>query len=177
MEFIPFFHKCPETSKTETRETILTEDNQYGLPPGEYAYMESYCGDAKCDCRKVMINVVRVDRNNDNNSRIIATIGFGWEDVGYYTKWLYGDSETAKEMKEANLEVGAQQSKYSDACLDLVKNACVNDEKFMERVKKHYKEFKKVIKDEQKIIKTNTIGRNESCPCGSGKKYKKCCLG
>ncbi len=23
----------------------------------------------------------------------------------------------------------------------------------------------------------NKIGRNESCPCGSGKKYKKCCLG
>ncbi len=22
----------------------------------------------------------------------------------------------------------------------------------------------------------NKIGRNESCPCGSGKKYKKCCL-
>ncbi|POO90989.1 hypothetical protein C1H57_12425 [Clostridium sp. 2-1] len=26
-----------------------------------------------------------------------------------------------------------------------------------------------------KIIKTK-IGRNESCPCGSGKKYKNCCL-
>lgn len=25
--------------------------------------------------------------------------------------------------------------------------------------------------------KTKTIGRNEPCPCGSGKKYKKCCLG
>lgn len=22
---------------------------------------------------------------------------------------------------------------------------------------------------------TNTIGRNDPCPCGSGKKYKKCC--
>ncbi|WP_202943861.1 SEC-C metal-binding domain-containing protein [Natranaerobius thermophilus] len=22
----------------------------------------------------------------------------------------------------------------------------------------------------------NKIGRNEPCPCGSGKKYKKCCL-
>ena len=22
----------------------------------------------------------------------------------------------------------------------------------------------------------NAIGRNEPCPCGSGKKYKKCCL-
>jgi len=21
------------------------------------------------------------------------------------------------------------------------------------------------------------IGRNDSCPCGSGKKYKKCCIG
>jgi len=21
------------------------------------------------------------------------------------------------------------------------------------------------------------VGRNEPCPCGSGKKYKKCCLG
>jgi len=27
------------------------------------------------------------------------------------------------------------------------------------------------------IVKTEpTIGRNDPCPCGSGKKYKKCCL-
>jgi uncharacterized protein YecA (UPF0149 family) len=25
------------------------------------------------------------------------------------------------------------------------------------------------------ILNENKIGRNESCPCGSGKKYKKCC--
>ncbi|MGH9934851.1 MAG: SEC-C metal-binding domain-containing protein, partial [Blastocatellia bacterium] len=23
----------------------------------------------------------------------------------------------------------------------------------------------------------SSIGRNDLCPCGSGKKYKKCCLG
>ncbi|MFH1802229.1 MAG: SEC-C metal-binding domain-containing protein [archaeon] len=27
------------------------------------------------------------------------------------------------------------------------------------------------------LSKKRKIGRNESCPCGSGKKYKKCCLG
>lgn len=27
-----------------------------------------------------------------------------------------------------------------------------------------------------KHIKTQKVGRNEPCPCGSGKKYKKCCL-
>jgi methionyl aminopeptidase len=27
------------------------------------------------------------------------------------------------------------------------------------------------------ITKTDKVGRNDSCPCGSGLKYKKCCLG
>ena len=27
------------------------------------------------------------------------------------------------------------------------------------------------------VIKGKKIGRNEMCPCGSGKKFKKCCLG
>ena len=27
-----------------------------------------------------------------------------------------------------------------------------------------------------KLTKENRIGRNEKCSCGSGKKYKKCCL-
>ncbi len=26
-------------------------------------------------------------------------------------------------------------------------------------------------------INAKNIGRNEPCPCGSGKKYKKCCMG
>jgi len=32
------------------------------------------------------------------------------------------------------------------------------------------KEFRK-----SKIAVSNKVGRNEPCPCGSGKKYKKCC--
>jgi preprotein translocase subunit SecA len=27
-----------------------------------------------------------------------------------------------------------------------------------------------------KQLSSSKIGRNEPCPCGSGKKYKKCCL-
>jgi preprotein translocase subunit SecA len=27
------------------------------------------------------------------------------------------------------------------------------------------------------VVKKKKIGRNDPCPCGSGKKYKKCCLG
>lgn len=28
---------------------------------------------------------------------------------------------------------------------------------------------------QQTIVKDKKVGRNDSCPCGSGKKYKKCC--
>ncbi len=34
-------------------------------------------------------------------------------------------------------------------------------------------DYKEETKDEEKPV---SIGRNEPCPCGSGKKYKNCCL-
>ena len=40
-----------------------------------------------------------------------------------------------------------------------------------EELKKFYKEQK----ESTTIRKPKTIGRNDPCPCGSGKKYKKCC--
>ena len=30
-------------------------------------------------------------------------------------------------------------------------------------------------KKETTVVKSNKVGRNDPCPCGSGKKYKKCC--
>jgi len=43
----------------------------------------------------------------------------------------------------------------------------LGEEKMIEIVKK-YKRSKTVVKEKK-------IGRNEPCPCGSGKKYKHCC--
>lgn len=40
-----------------------------------------------------------------------------------------------------------------------------------EELKKFYKEQK----ESTTIRKAKKIGRNDPCPCGSGKKYKKCC--
>ncbi len=38
------------------------------------------------------------------------------------------------------------------------------------------KELKKEYNRSKIIVKGEKIGRNDPCPCGSGKKYKKCCL-
>ena len=36
-------------------------------------------------------------------------------------------------------------------------------------------EIKKSYKNSKTVRNTEKIGRNDACPCGSGKKYKKCC--
>ncbi len=51
-----------------------------------------------------------------------------------------------------------------------------NPEQFAEAAKKEEKEMLKNIPKIEKPVKTEkTVGRNDPCPCGSGKKYKKCC--
>ncbi len=42
------------------------------------------------------------------------------------------------------------------------------DEEKRKEIRKEYMKSKTVVKGEK-------IGRNDPCPCGSGKKYKKCC--
>lgn len=37
------------------------------------------------------------------------------------------------------------------------------------------KELQKAFKATKTVVKEDKIGRNEPCPCGSGKKFKKCC--
>jgi len=39
------------------------------------------------------------------------------------------------------------------------------------------KETKVAPTEKQLVRKPPKVGRNEPCPCGSGKKFKKCCLG
>ncbi|MBM7871962.1 preprotein translocase subunit SecA [Clostridium pascui] len=37
------------------------------------------------------------------------------------------------------------------------------------------KEIRNQWKESKVIVNNNKVGRNDACPCGSGKKYKKCC--
>jgi uncharacterized protein YecA (UPF0149 family) len=44
-----------------------------------------------------------------------------------------------------------------------------------EKARELEKEKKRLEKLSRAPVKSVKIGRNEPCPCGSGKKYKKCC--
>ena len=43
-------------------------------------------------------------------------------------------------------------------------------------MKKIQKNMRRIRAQQRQLDKTPKIGRNEKCPCGSGKKYKKCCI-
>jgi len=157
MMMSPFHSKFPKVAEEETRCAIILSGHD--LPEGKYFFFESYCNDNKCDCRRVFLNV-------GYNEEIVATIGYGWESLEFYKKWS-GDGVIAKEMKGPILEFGGVHTKYSEMILELFKEIMMNDSVFIERLKRHYEMFKST---------PEKVGRNEPCPCGSGIKYKKCCL-
>ncbi|GCD09318.1 SEC-C metal-binding domain-containing protein [Clostridium tagluense] len=41
--------------------------------------------------------------------------------------------------------------------------------------KEKRKEIQRAYRDSKMVVNTDKVGRNDVCPCGSGKKYKKCC--
>src|SRR6185295_18051775 len=45
------------------------------LPPDEYVYVELYCDDLKCDCRRVLLQMISKTKPDE----ALAWITFGWE--------------------------------------------------------------------------------------------------
>ena len=39
-----------------------------------------------------------------------------------------------------------------------------------------YDEFMRTMRNKKPVKKDYKVGRNDKCPCGSGRKYKNCCL-
>lgn len=167
-----FFHKFPKIAATETRNATFLNNPE--IPDGKYGFLELYCTKKDCDCRRLLINVIDVN----NNCKQVATISYGFDDLKYYGS----TKSTALENKGPFLDPLNIQSKYSNFLLKFFKNTILKDEKYIQRLKKHYKMFKKSVNEDidnkrkkptQYEIK---VPRNSPCPCGSGKKFKKCCL-
>ena len=59
---IPFGSVFREIAARETRSVRISESSEhqgpFDTPAGEYAFLEHYCDEAGCDCRRVMLAVV-----------------------------------------------------------------------------------------------------------------------
>lgn len=85
------------------------------------------------------------------------------------------DLDSLSEDTEINVKIDYEKLYYNmlDAKADWLYNLEAWDDIFS---KEKRKEIKKEYNKTKTIVKGEKIGRNDPCPCGSGKKYKKCCL-
>ena len=83
-----FMERFREVGARETRSAKITEPGD--LPVGEYGFLEYYCDEPGCDCRRVTIRVLRPETGW---SKILATISYGWERADFYRKWSVAGSD------------------------------------------------------------------------------------
>jgi hypothetical protein len=180
MHLIPFYVVEPELAADETRVMHLL-DPHGDLPVGSYGLLEYYCPDPACDCQRVMLNVVEEKRPES----FLASISYSFD---------RGD-----EMAGPFLDPLNPQSPQAEELLQLVEDAVLSDSRYVARLERHYalvkqaasdrthpayRKLQKVLSDDAEMFPlpspgkgTRRIGRNDPCPCGSGKKYKRCCGG
>lgn len=141
MPFVLFHQHFPEIAEKETRTLTLLPSFKPGLPWGKYAFLEMYCDEQGCDCRRVFFSVA-----SSRTKNIEAVLAYGWEPPSFYTTWLGdGDPHTIAELKGPSLDLGSPQSKLAPAILDIFNTVLLNDTEYMDRVIRHYKLFRNYI--------------------------------
>lgn len=142
MAMVPFYTRFPDVAWKEMRSATVRD--MPPLPTGEYGFLELYCDERACDCRRVIIQVL----SSSAPSTIWATINYGWETLAYYEQWM-GTPQLAQQAHGAQLDPLNPQRRYSTLRLELFKSV-LQDTAYVERLKRHYALFKATIPAQHK---------------------------
>jgi hypothetical protein len=126
MYLTAFGYLFPDRVETETR--VITTRGYPGLPDDDYALLESYCTDPRCDCRRVMINVL----GRRQGPIQLATISFAFDPDA--------------DLRGPFLDPLNPQSDHSPILLDLV-TAVLEDPPYLARLESHYDDVKRLTAD------------------------------
>ena len=130
-----------ELAERETRSITVLPDSDTELPPGEDGFLEMYCDERGCDCRRVFLYFVRPERRDPE-----AVVAWGWEAVEFYKRWFeYGDPQALAELKGPVLNFGSPATALAPALLELVRNMLLKDSEYVERIKRHYRMFRDAV--------------------------------
>ena len=151
----------------QIRTAVLAADPY--LPSGEYAFLDTYCTDNTCDCRKTIIQIF-------HDKKLVSIVSFGWVDPKFYLRWLKStrDRQLAKEMSGVSIDFSSPDIVSRQGILLLVNH--LMDKNWISKIKENYRLIRKTTKLDNIVQMPLKITRNATCPCGSGKKYKNCCL-
>lgn len=127
----------------------------------KYIIEDQYCSNPKCQCNEAVLAFFRLDASEAPQECEFAII---MSLKGYKYK-----------IEERNCDADKIKN-----IIDYIQN---NRPEILDILKSRYDEMKSVgreilkkyIKEQVQEQPKVKVGRNDPCPCGSGKKYKKCC--
>lgn len=141
MPFSFFHERFPEIGERETRCLMVLPRSDAELPAGEYAFLDMYCDEVGCDCRRVFLFVLAQHLPGPQ-----AVIAWGWEDLSFYRDWFkYGDDDDARLLKAPALNLGSPETEHSPKLLDLASEMLLSDPDYVERIKRHYQMFREDV--------------------------------
>jgi len=142
MSFQLFHDLFPELAERETRTATVIRDWPMGLPPGEYGFLEMFCNEPGCDCRRVFFYVM----SPSTGRAVEAVIAWGWETSGFYARWLKDDHpQMLADLKGPVLNRGSPRTALAPDLLELCRNVLLRDPAYVERIKRHYALFREKI--------------------------------
>lgn len=179
-----FARLFPELAASEVRS--IEPKGIAGLPDRPFWLTEFYCSDYRCDCRRVILIVEDMATRKQ-----VASINFAFEPP----------TPPFEDEGQIFLDPLNPQSVLSEVFLDFISQMLEVDTEYRDRLERHYTMWKQVVDDvshpdNPKIANEShkdpafrpafpmgetvrragpKVGPNDPCPCGSGKKHKKCC--
>ncbi|MBN1205374.1 MAG: SEC-C domain-containing protein [Myxococcaceae bacterium] len=180
----PFDVLYPELARSEAR--ALHVFNYAGVQSGTYAFRELYCDAPRCDCRRVLLQLYHVQ-----SRQLVATINYAFEPA----------KPPFEDEPQIMLDPLNPQGDEAFALLELFEEMIASDRDYHDRLVRHYALWKRVVDDpshpDHAKVRTEAhddpsfhpafprqeplrragpkVGANALCPCGSGKKFKRCC--
>lgn len=136
MSMIPLYVHCREVASREFR-TMIVHENASKIPAGRYVFVECYCDDPECDCRRVFIQVyLRPDAK-----RIVLLLNYGWETPKYYQGYMVWSAKLTRRIAAGCLDPLSPRPPYAATFLRLFREHALNDA-YRTRLNRHYTLFK-----------------------------------
>ncbi len=127
-----------------------------------YEIDDQYCMNPRCPCKEVILTFIKIDKANDQ-AAIEFIIRQKLNSLDYEIENMRCDQSRLRAVLQRFWASRPDARKVFKTRYEQMKNAG----------KDHLKKTPKL--KPQSTLTPVAFGRNEPCPCGSGKKYKRCC--
>ncbi|OGJ17368.1 hypothetical protein A3K73_06115 [Candidatus Pacearchaeota archaeon RBG_13_36_9] len=127
----------------------------------DYIIFDSYCVVPDCDCTETRLSFTKKTEESTTD-----------ENFSFLFDYINNDPKDGKNISESEMEEITKE--FTNDMKNIMKQ---RHEELKEKLKPFMiGKIEKLYGKNLLIEPKRKIGRNSPCPCGSGKKYKKCCI-